>query len=168
MCFFIAKSITFLFYYKERQQWHRHRQLFLWFSIAKRMTNPPCRPLLMVFCCFVGMKKQWQTIALLSSLWGGFARTKKWWQVTQLLLIILVWPCKQKKIDDEQLCCSLSLWCGFAKVKKRWRIAALIIFILVWSYKCEKLTMNNYIVRHCCGIVLQAQGGLWTMILAMV
>jgi hypothetical protein len=73
-----------------------------------------------------------------------------------------------KKNDDEQLCCSLSLWCGFAKVKKWWQKVTLFIVILVWSYKCKNLTMNNYIVQHCCGIVLhwhKEDNGQWFWLL---
>jgi hypothetical protein len=121
---------------------------------------------LVLFCRH--KKKNDKQSHYLSSLWGGFAKTKKWWHVTQLFLVILVWPCRRKKNNDEQLCCSSSLWCGFAKVKKWWQIVALFIFILVWFCKCEKSIMNNYIVWHCCNIVLQAQGGWRTMILVVM
>jgi cell division protein FtsB len=70
-------------------------------------------------------------------LWGGFTKTNKWWQVTQLLIVILAWPCKRKK-------------------KQRWTTMLLIV-ILVWFCKNQKMMTNSYIVHFHFNVVLQVR-----------
>jgi hypothetical protein len=66
-------------------------------------------------------------------------------------------------LQGKKMTMNIVIVAWFWKAKKWWQITTLFIVTIMWFYKCEKSTMNNYIVQHCCDIVLQAQGGWWTM-----